>query len=110
VALLLVGYLSLRHVTEHVLASASLAIIVVIVIGVAGLAAGAITVSAATIRRRRAATGACHTCSHPCQEEVGVEEPLWPHRPLTREALPVIIIPRQSAPAETETMAPARVR
>ena len=129
-ALLFVGYLSLRHVTEHVLASASLAIIVVIVIGVAGLAAGAITVSAATIRRRRAATGACHTCSHPCQEEVGVEavlargtthgapvcgdqspqSPQWPHRPLTREALPVIIIPRQSAPAETETMAPARVR
>lgn len=113
VALLFVGYLSLRHVTNHVLASASIATIVVIALGMAGIAAGAIAVSAATIRRRRAAAGACNTCSHPCQEAPGLSAPQWPHRPLTREALPVIIIPRQSPPAEAErtgTVQPARVR
>ena len=93
-AMVFAGYLALRHVTGHVLASASLLTAIVIALGVAGVAAGAIVVSAATIRRRRAVAGGCHTCSHSCREEM-VRMPQWPHRPLTRAPLPVVAIPRQ---------------
>ena len=102
-AFLFIGYLALRHVTGHALAAAGLITTIVIALGVAGVAAGAIAVSAATIRRRRAAAGACHTCRHPCREVMPeFSAPRWPHRPLTRDALPVIVLPRQRVAPEAE--------
>ncbi|HTU06764.1 MAG TPA: hypothetical protein VMG13_14525, partial [Trebonia sp.] len=67
-AFLVIGYLALREVSGHAFAAVGAATWIVIALGVAGAAAAAITVSAATIRSRRAAAGACHTCSHPCRE------------------------------------------
>jgi hypothetical protein len=96
IALLFCGFLVLRHTAGHALTSVGLLTAVVIVIGVSGLAAGAIAVSAATIRRRRAAAGACHTCRHPCREAMHPlakpehTAPQWPHRPLTRTTLPIV--------------------
>ncbi len=105
-AFLFIGYLAVRHAAGHALATASLATTIMIALGMAGLAAGAITVSAATIRRRRAAAGACHTCSHPCREAQvpvpGLDAPRWPHRPLTRTSLPLTVIPHQRAAPEAE--------
>jgi hypothetical protein len=82
VAFLAVGYLALRHVTGHALAAVSLLTTIVIALGVAGVTAGALVVTAATIRKRRAAVGACHTCSQPCRQEAELDAPGWPHRPL----------------------------
>jgi hypothetical protein len=52
-----------------------------------------------TIQRRRAAAGACHTCSHPCRGAMVPlperDAQLWPHRPLTRQPLPLTVIPAQ---------------
>jgi hypothetical protein len=45
----------------------------IIAIGLAAVTAVTIAVSVTVIRRRRAAAGACHTCSHPCR---GAIEPL----------------------------------
>ncbi len=110
-AVLLVGYLTVRHIAGHALAGsggAGLATTVVIVLGCCLLAAGLAVVSATTIRRRRAAAGGCLTCRHPCQEPVTMRSrgdassvapvppaPAWPDRPLTRAALPVAVIPRR---------------
>jgi hypothetical protein len=87
IVILAVAYIALHSVAGHGLAAFGLATEVVIAVGLAGLAAGTIVISAVTIQRRRAAAGACHTCSHPCR---GAIEPLperdaqlWPHRPLT---------------------------
>ncbi len=75
-------------------------------VGLVGLAAGTIVISAVTIQRRRAAAGACHTCSHLCR---GAMVPLperdtrrWPHRPLTPQGLPLVVI---SAPPDARTRA-----
>ena len=113
VTLLIVGFLALRHAAGRALAGAGLITAVIIVLGGCLFAAGVMVVTAATVRRRRAAAGACHTCSHPCREEPDLTPawgdqsphaplgtPLWPHRPLSRAALPVIVIPRQSPPPE----------
>jgi hypothetical protein len=87
VIILIVGFLLLRHAATHTFAAAGVATMVVMAVGAAGLVAGTIAVSAVTIRRRRAAAGACHTCSHPCREAMvplpEFDAPLWPHRPLS---------------------------
>jgi hypothetical protein len=82
-----VAYFALHGAAGHGFAGFGLATEIVIAVGLSGLAAGTIAISAVTIRRRRAAAGACHTCSHPCR---GAIEPLperdaqlWPHRPLS---------------------------
>jgi hypothetical protein len=65
-----------------------------------------------TIRRRQAAAGACHTCSHPCR---GALEPLperdaqlWPHRPLS--CLPGGHSASPGAPPRTPRPVPPAVR
>lgn len=93
VALLFAGYLALRHTAGHALAG-GLVISIVILVGCGLLVGGLLVVSAAT-RRRRAAAGDCLTCSHPCQGEVDVSGPAWPHRPLTRASLPLVVVPHQ---------------
>lgn len=98
VALLAVGFLALRHAAAHALGGVGLVTTLVVILGGCLLAVALIVVSAATIRRRRAAAGGCLTCRHPCQESVtaqsaGQTGPAWPDRPLTRAALPVVIIP-----------------
>lgn len=99
VGLLAVGYLALRHAAAHALGGVGLVATAVGVLGGCLLTVAIIVVSAATIRRRRAAAGGCLTCRHPCQESVTARSadqrgPVWPDRPLTRAALPVVIIPR----------------
>lgn len=116
VMIVFVGFLLLHSAARHTFAAAGLATTIVIAVGVAGLVAGTITVSAVTIRRRRAAAGACHTCSHPCREAMvplpEFDAPLWPHRPLSATPLPVTVIPHQQGAPRTEqltgTRAPAR--
>jgi hypothetical protein len=87
VIILIVGFLLLRHAATHTFAAAGVVTMIVMAVGAAGLVAGTIAVSAVTIRRRRAAAGACHTCSHPCREAMvplpEFDAPLWPHRPLS---------------------------
>ena len=100
VAFALVGYLALRDATGHALAAVGVVTMIMIALGVAGVTAGAIAVTAATIRQRRAAAGACHTCSHPCRQQAELDAPRWPHRPLTRATLPIVDIPRQRATSE----------
>ena len=97
--ILAVAYIALHGAAGHGLAGFGLATEIVIAVGLAGLAAGTIVISAVTIQRRRAAAGACHTCSHPCR---GAIEPLperdaqlWPHRPLTRRSLPLTVTSTQ---------------
>jgi len=97
--ILTVAYIALHGAAGHGLAGFGLATEIVIAVGLAGLAAGTIVISAVTIQRRRAAAGACHTCSHPCR---GAIEPLperdaqlWPHRPLTQRSLPLTVISAQ---------------
>jgi len=100
VTLLVAGFLALRRTAGHALAGSGLITTIVIVLGGCLFAAGVIVVSAATIRHRRAAAGACHTCSHPCQQLPDLSAaPQWPHRPLTSTPLPVIIVPRQGPAA-----------
>jgi hypothetical protein len=88
-----------------VIATAVGAAEVIIAVGLVGLVAGTIVISAVTIRRRRAAAGACHACSHLCR---GAMVPLperdtrrWPHRSLTSQGLPLVVIsaPPDAAPA-----------
>jgi hypothetical protein len=110
VILLVVSFLALRHTAGRPLAGAGVITTVVVVLGGCLFAAGVLVVSAATIRHRRAAAGACLTCSHPCQEETLLARgttpetpaPAWPHRPLSRASLPVIIVPRQPPSPEAE--------
>jgi hypothetical protein len=118
VAIAVIGFLVIHAIltsgANHPSARAGIVTMVVIAFGVAGLAAGIIAVSAVTIRRRRAAAGACHTCSHPCREAMvplpELDAPLWPHRPLSSAALPVTVIPRQRAAPLAEQPAADRVR
>ena len=113
---LTVVYVVLHAAAGRGFAGFSLATEIVIGLGLAGLAASTIVISAVTIRRRRAAAGACHACSHLCR---GAMVPLperdtrrWPHRslipdpaerPAARQPLPLTVIPPQrtalSAPA-----------
>jgi hypothetical protein len=126
IALLILGYLALRHSAGHALAHIGVVTNLVIILGACLLAAGIITVSAVAIRRRRAAAGACLACRHPCQDGLaepapaagggrdaaGPPVPVWPHLPLTRAAvqpgvgrpapanrstLPVVVIPASAA-------------
>lgn len=89
IAILAVAYVALHSAARHSFAGIDLATEIVIALGLAGLAAGTIAISAVTIRRRRAAAGACHTCSHPCRGALVPlperDAQLWPHRPLTRQ-------------------------
>jgi len=91
VALVFIGYLALREMSGPAFAAVGVATWIVIALGVAGAAAAVIMVSAATIRGRRAAAGACHTCSHPCREALvpkpELDAPRWPHRPLAAAQL-----------------------
>lgn len=105
---LTVVYVVLHAAAGRGFAGFSLATDIVIGLGLAGLAASTIVISAVTIRRRRAAAGACHACSHLCR---GAMVPLperdtrrWPHRslpadpaerPATRQPLPLAVIPPQ---------------
>ncbi len=118
VVTLTVGYVVLHAAAGRGLAGFSLTTEIVIGLGLAGLAASTIVISAVTIQRRRAAAGACHACSHPCR---GAMVPLperdarrWPHRSLTPgpaeppaawPALPLIVIP----PQRTALTPPARL-
>jgi hypothetical protein len=105
---LTVVYVVLHAAGGRGFAGFSLATEIVVGLGLAGLAASTIVISAVTIRRRRAAAGACHACSHLCR---GAMVPLperdarrWPHRslpadpaerPATRQPLPLAVIPPQ---------------
>jgi hypothetical protein len=84
---LALAYVALHGTADHSFAGLSLATEIVIALGLAGLAAGTIAISAVTIQRRRAAAGACHTCSHPCRGAIVPlperDAQLWPHRPLS---------------------------
>ena len=96
--ILAVAFIAFHGAASHAFAGLGLATEIVIGLGLAGLAAGTIVISAVTIQRRRAAAGACHACSHPCR---GAMVPLpeidtrrWPHRPLTqppRTSLPLVV-------------------
>lgn len=98
--ILAIAFVALHGVAAHRFAGLGLATDIVIAVGLAGLAAGTIVISAVTIQRRRAAAGACHTCSHPCR---GAIEPLperdaqlWPHRPLSAQRpLPLTVVSGQ---------------
>lgn len=96
IVILAIGYLALHSAAGHGFAGFGLATEIVIAIGLTGLGAGTIAISAVTIQRRRAAAGVCHACSHPCR---GAMLPLperdarrWPHRPLSQERLPLEVV------------------
>ncbi len=101
--IVVVAILILHNTASHTFAAAGLATMMVMATGAIGLVAGTIVVSAVTIRRRRAAAGACHTCSHPCREAMvplpEFDAPLWPHRPLSRPSLPITVLPVTVPPA-----------
>lgn len=115
---LTVGYVVLHAAGGRGFAGFSLVTDIVIGLGLVGLAASTIVISAVTIQRRRAAAGACHACSHLCR---GAMVPLperdtrrWPHRSLTpgsaeppaaRHPIPLIVIP----PRRTALTPPARL-
>jgi hypothetical protein len=84
--ILAVAFIALHGAASHTFAGLSLATEIVIGLGLAGLAAGTIVISAVTIQRRRAAAGACHACSHPCRGAMvpspEIDTRRWPHRPL----------------------------
>ena len=99
--ILAVAFIALHSAASHTFAGLSLATEIVIGLGLTGLAAGTIVISAVTIQRRRAAAGACHACSHPCR---GAMVPLperdtrrWPHRSLSTTS-PVFQQERSSLP------------
>jgi hypothetical protein len=101
IAILAVAYVALHSAARHSFAGIDLATEIVIALGLAGLAAGTIAISAVTIRRRRAAAGACHTCSHPCRGALVPlperDAQLWPHRPLSKQPLPLTVVSGQPA-------------
>jgi hypothetical protein len=84
-----IAYLALHGAARHTFAGAGLATTIVMALGIGGLLAGAIAVSATMTRRCRASAGACHTCRHPCREAMvplpEIDTQRWPHRPLTRQ-------------------------
>ena len=84
--ILAAAFIAFHSAASHTFAPLGLATEIVIGVGLAGLAAGTIVISAVTIQRRRAAAGACHTCSHPCRGAIVPlperDAQLWPHRPL----------------------------
>ena len=85
--ILAAAFIAFHSAASHTFAALGLATEIVIGLGLAGLTAGTIVVSAVTIQRRRAAAGACHTCSHPCRGAMVPlperDAQLWPHRPLS---------------------------
>ena len=91
--ILAAAFIAFHSAASHTFAALSLATEIVIGVGLAGLAAGTIVISAVTIQRRRAAAGACHTCSHPCRGAMVPlperDAQLWPHRPLTQQSAPL---------------------
>src|SRR6202035_3802260 len=101
-----------HRAASHTFAPLGLATEIVIGVGLAGLAAGTIVISAVTIQRRRAAAGACHTCSHPCRGAMVPlperDAQLWPHPALTQQPAPLIQQPARpllvvlAGPAPTE--------
>jgi len=113
-AVLVVGILALRPTAGRASAGLGLVTDIIILVGGCLFAAVLTVVGVAMTKQRRAAAGACHTCSHPCRQQALLprgrpsprtplaDAPGWPHRPLTRAALPVIVIPRQSLPIEEE--------
>jgi hypothetical protein len=106
IVIVAIAYLVLHSAAGHSPAGLGLATDVIIAVGLAGLAAGTIAVSAVTIRRRRAAAGACHTCSHPCRGAMVPlperDAQLWPHRPLTQQPLPLAVVPAKPAARQAE--------
>jgi hypothetical protein len=109
-ALLVTAGLVMRPAAGHAMAGIGLVTDIVILIAASLFIAVLTLISTAVIRQRRAAAGACQTCTHPCRPSPQTPQvplaladaPRWPHRPLTRAPLPVIIVPRQSPPAEHE--------
>jgi len=101
--ILAAAFIAFHSAASHTFAPLGLATEIVIGVGLAGLAAGTIVISAVTIQRRRAAAGACHTCSHPCRGAMVPlperDAQLWPHRPLTQQpARPLLVVLAGPAP------------
>ena len=96
-----VAFIAFHGAASHTFAALSLATEIVIGLGLTGLAAGTIVISAVTIQRRRAAAGACHTCSHPCRGAIVPlperDAQLWPHRPLIQQSAPLTQQPAQAS-------------
>jgi hypothetical protein len=94
-----IAYIALHSTTSHSFAGFGLATEIVIGFGLAGLATGTIVISAVSIRRRRAAAGACHACSHPCRGALvplpEIDARSWPHRSLSQQPLPLTVISAQ---------------
>ena len=124
--ILVAAFIAFHSAASHTFAALGLATEIVIGLGLTGLAAGTIVISAVTVQRRRAAAGACHTCSHPCRGAMVPlperDAQLWPHRPLTlqpRTSLPLVVLegPAPSAverprdrPCAAGTPEPQRLR
>lgn len=105
--ILAAAFIAFHSAASHTFAPLGLATEIVIGVGLAGLAAGTIVISAVTIQRRRAAAGACHTCSHPCRGAIAPlperDAQLWPHRPLTQQpARPLLVVLAGPAPSADE--------
>ena len=96
-----IAYIALHGAASHSFAGLGLATEIVIGVGLVGLAAGTIVISAVTIQRRRAAAGACHACSHPCRGAMvpspEIDALQWPHRSLSSD-LPLTVISNQTQP------------
>jgi hypothetical protein len=94
-----IAYIALHGAAGHRFAGLGLATEVVIGVGLAGLTAGTIVISAVTIQRRRAAAGACHACSHPCRGAMvpspEIDALQWPHRSLSQSPLAVTVVSKQ---------------
>src|ERR1700730_15461830 len=95
--ILAAAFIAFHSAASHTFAPLGLATEIVIGVGLAALAAGTIVISAVTIQRRRAAAGACHTCSHPCRGALVPlpqgDAQLCPHRPLTQQpARPLLVV------------------
>ena len=93
-----IAYITLHGAASHSFAGLGLATEIVIGVGLVGLAAGTIVISAVTIQRRRAAAGACHACSHPCRGAMvpspEIDALQWPHRSLSSD-LPLTVLSNQ---------------
>ncbi len=100
VLILVLAFIALHGAATHSFAGFGLATEIVIGVGLIGLAAGTIVISAVTIQRRRAAAGACHECSHLCRGALlplpETDTPRWPHRPLSQSPLPLTVVSNQS--------------
>jgi len=102
--ILAIAFIALHGAATHAFAGLGLATEIVIGLGLTGLVAGTIVISAVTIQRRRAAAGACHACSHPCRGAMvpspEIDTRRWPHRSLTTEPsrLPVRAVSAPKSP------------